>query len=76
MAFVACGSSGGGDGGDVTNSNNGRKAIITTKNGYTLVIKSDGTLWDWGRNDFGQLGDGATSGGSITPVQIFLETGD
>jgi len=25
---------------------------------HTLVVTSDGQLWDWGQNDFGQLGDG------------------
>lgn len=28
---------------------------------HSLAIKKDGTLWAWGRNDFGQLGDGATT---------------
>jgi len=27
---------------------------------YTMAIKSDGTLWGWGYNNFGQLGDGTT----------------
>jgi len=27
---------------------------------YTFAIREDGTLWAWGRNDFGQLGDGTT----------------
>ena len=28
--------------------------------GYSLVVKSDGTAWTWGANDYGQLGDGTT----------------
>jgi alpha-tubulin suppressor-like RCC1 family protein len=28
---------------------------------HTLAITSDGQLWDWGMNDFGQLGDGTTT---------------
>lgn len=28
---------------------------------HTAAIKTDGTLWTWGRNNFGQLGDGTTT---------------
>ncbi|MBF0517899.1 MAG: hypothetical protein HQK97_12470, partial [Nitrospirae bacterium] len=35
----------------------------------TLGIKTDGTLWAWGLNDAGQLGDGTTTSHS-SPVQI------
>lgn len=37
--------------------------------GYTLVIKPDGTLWGWGENAYGQLGDGTTHKRG-TPVRI------
>jgi alpha-tubulin suppressor-like RCC1 family protein len=33
-------------------------------------IKTDGTLWTWGRNQYGQLGDNTTSDRS-SPVQIY-----
>lgn len=36
---------------------------------HTMAIRSDGTLWAWGGNSFGQLGDGTTIG-KTTPVQI------
>lgn len=36
---------------------------------HTMAIRTDGTLWAWGANDFGQLGDG-TSIAKTTPVQI------
>ena len=29
--------------------------------GATVVLKDDGTVWAWGRNDWGQLGDGTTN---------------
>ena len=39
--------------------------------GYSFVaaIKTDGTLWTWGRNEKGQLGDG-TSVNKSTPIQV------
>jgi alpha-tubulin suppressor-like RCC1 family protein len=36
---------------------------------HTAALRSDGTLWAWGRNDAGQLGDG-TSTNRLSPVQI------
>ena len=35
----------------------------------TIALKSDGTLWAWGDNDYGQLGDG-TNIDKDTPTQI------
>ena len=35
---------------------------------YTLAIKPDGTLWAWGTNPAGQLGDGTLSS-RLTPIQ-------
>jgi alpha-tubulin suppressor-like RCC1 family protein len=40
---------------------------------HTVGIKNDGTLWAWGRNDVGQLGDG-TKKDKLTPVIISEET--
>jgi alpha-tubulin suppressor-like RCC1 family protein len=37
---------------------------------YTAAIKTDGTLWTWGRNNNGQLGDNTTTNRSI-PVTTF-----
>lgn len=36
--------------------------------GWSAGIKTDGTLWTWGRNNFGQLGDNTTISKS-SPVQ-------
>ena len=41
---------------------------VSTGYKYIQCIKTDGTLWTWGRNDVGQLGDGTTTGRS-SPVQ-------
>jgi alpha-tubulin suppressor-like RCC1 family protein len=35
---------------------------------HTSAIKTDGTLWIWGRNNFGQLGDTSTTN-RTSPVQ-------
>jgi len=40
----------------------------------SLVVKSDGTVWAWGTNDRGQLGDGTTAD-RFTPAQV-LGLGD
>jgi alpha-tubulin suppressor-like RCC1 family protein len=37
---------------------------------HTAAIKTDGTLWTWGRNQFGQLGDNTITNRSI-PVTTF-----
>ncbi len=36
---------------------------------YTVAIDIDGTLWSWGDNGKGQLGDGTTTDKN-TPVKI------
>ena len=36
---------------------------------HSIALKSDGTVWAWGNNWVGQLGDGTTSHRS-TPVQV------
>ena len=36
---------------------------------HALAIKTDGTLWGWGYNPYGQVGDGTTTTRS-SPVQI------
>ncbi|MCL5057355.1 MAG: chitobiase/beta-hexosaminidase C-terminal domain-containing protein [Actinobacteria bacterium] len=36
---------------------------------YSTALKNDGTVWAWGRNNYGQLGSGTTSS-SFTPAQV------
>jgi hypothetical protein len=43
--------------------------IVLPFNTHTLALKTDGTLWAWGENSYGQLGDGTTTTRS-TPVQV------
>ena len=40
---------------------------------FTLGIRSDGSLWAWGNNSAGQLGNGTTTG-QTTPSQIGTAT--
>lgn len=39
--------------------------------GSTMVLKSDGTLWGWGTNDYGLLGDGTTATRS-SPTKVLV----
>jgi alpha-tubulin suppressor-like RCC1 family protein len=36
---------------------------------HAVAMKTDGTVWAWGGNSNGQLGNGTTDG-SVTPVQV------
>src|SRR4029078_12169739 len=36
---------------------------------HALALRSDGTVWAWGKNDYGQIGDG-TLANQPTPVQV------
>ena len=55
-----------GGSGDLTNV----KAIAAGSS-HSLALKNDGTVWAWGNNMYGQLGDG-TNTPSSTPVQVKL----
>ena len=45
---------------------------VTSAGGHTLAVKTNGTLWSWGRNGVGQLGSGTTGPASYrsSPVQV------
>lgn len=45
---------------------------VSTHSAHTMAIKSDGTLWGWGWNPFGQIGNGSTSMSVRSPVQEIL----
>lgn len=43
---------------------------IAARESRTFALKSDGTVWGWGDNNRGQLGDGTISIDRTTPVQM------
>jgi alpha-tubulin suppressor-like RCC1 family protein len=47
---------------------------IASGDDHSLAVKSDGTIWAWGLNNSGQLGD-ATNVQRLTPVQVSGFTG-
>ena len=47
----------------------GDKKAVAVGSGHALVLKTDGSLWAFGRNTDGQLGDGTTDW-QKTPVKI------
>jgi len=49
---------------------------ISTGDGHSLALSQDGTVWCWGANAGGQLGDPALLyANSVVPVQVFQLTG-
>ena len=44
-------------------------AKIAAGNNFSAAVKTDGTLWTWGSNNYGQLGDN-TSTSKSSPVQV------
>ena len=40
-----------------------------TGRGHSMALKRDGTVWTWGDNQYGQLGNGASMN-QLTPVQV------
>jgi alpha-tubulin suppressor-like RCC1 family protein len=47
--------------------------IVSAGGLHTLAIRKDGSLWAWGSNADGQLGDGSGADDAISPKQIGTE---
>ena len=48
--------------------------MVAAGHSYNLSLKSDGTVWAWGNNSCGTLGNGTTAA-SNTPVQVMASAG-
>ena len=48
---------------------------VAAGEGDSLAVKSDGSVWAWGGNEWGELGDGAFVVSSDLPVQVKDSTG-
>jgi len=46
--------------------------VVASESRHSLAVRSDGSLWGWGANDAGQVGDGSTEPRQ-EPVRIGLE---
>src|SRR5262249_405716 len=79
-AVPSCGYNGDGEIGDNTTINRSLitpayfidaiKAIASGQS-HTLALDSNGTVWTWGKNTYGQLGTGDTAN-RTTPVPILV----
>jgi alpha-tubulin suppressor-like RCC1 family protein len=49
--------------------NGGYVVSVQTPDWHSLALRSDGTLWSWGSNDHGQLGN-ATTNDSYSPTPV------
>jgi alpha-tubulin suppressor-like RCC1 family protein len=47
----------------------GEVTAVAAGQGHNLALRSDGTVWAWGLNARGELGDGTTTD-RLTPVQV------
>ncbi len=50
-------------------SRGGDRTVISTGMDYTAVLDENGTLWMWGGNDYGQLGNGTTEDSAV-PAKV------
>jgi alpha-tubulin suppressor-like RCC1 family protein len=48
---------------------------VSAGDSHAIALKSDGTVWVWGRNSEGQLGNGTTGGNWLLPQQSPLISG-
>ncbi|MGE5328107.1 MAG: Calx-beta domain-containing protein [Deltaproteobacteria bacterium] len=54
---------------DINNMFTGVKEVIAGGN-HVVALKIDGTVWAWGNNEYGQLGDASSGTNRLMPVQV------
>jgi uncharacterized protein (TIGR02145 family) len=47
---------------------------VSAASGFTVALTADGTLWTWGRNKYGNLGDGTTANRKPPRAIAFIQT--
>ncbi len=67
VVLSACGGSVSSYSGAVTSGSSW--TVVAAGENHTVAVKTDGTLWAWGWNVYGQLGNGTTTD-EHSPVQI------
>ena len=55
---------------------NGSATVVGIAAGVfsSFALESDGSLWAWGDNEYGQYGNGTTTS-SLTPIEVYTPTG-
>lgn len=69
LAMTSCGSGGGGGSSSGNEYLNDVKAIAMGDN-HSMALKNDGTVWTWGINQSGELGNSNVKFASYVPVQV------
>jgi len=49
-------------------------ATVSAGDSHTVAVTADGTLWAWGSRANGRIGEGATSGSQLYPIQVGTDT--
>jgi len=57
---------------EVSNLEGAALKAIAADSSFSLALKDDGTVWAWGFNRFGQLGDGTSTDGTITTCEYTI----
>ncbi|WP_240941015.1 S-layer homology domain-containing protein [Paenibacillus sp. HB172176] len=48
---------------------------VSAGESHSLALAQDGTVWGWGSNQYGRLGDADTAYSTLSPVQVMIENG-